>query len=214
MSGGVSAGGGEQSGRRPRRPQPLALEEIASPPSSPRRGSEAAPVVLRLSPTKFAAPSLATTPARAAFPPTPSPTYARSLPKLLGAARLRPAPWGLADPGLGKGPGNAELGAQVVRTLASPVACKTGAVVKPQGQLAAVALATAGEATSLVYAAAGTPPRAAEPRPWRAAPLSPSTLGNFGFSVHNTFIHAALPPPTPMKTGSQHRSLSLPRDTC
>lgn len=41
--------------------------------------------------------------------------------------------------------------------------------------------------------------------------LTPSTLGTMGFSVHNTFIHAAMPPPTP-PAGSAYRSLSLPRN--
>jgi len=44
-----------------------------------------------------------------------------------------------------------------------------------------------------------------------ARPLTPSTLDSLGFSVQNTFIHAALPPPTPMKVVSRLRATSLPR---
>lgn len=47
---------------------------------------------------------------------------------------------------------------------------------------------------------------------WRT--LTPATLGNMGISVHNTFLHASLPPPTP--PNSTGRSKSLPRNmgTC
>eukprot|EP00408_Alexandrium_pacificum_P036469 CAMPEP_0171273410 /NCGR_PEP_ID=MMETSP0790-20130122/62272_1 /TAXON_ID=2925 /ORGANISM="Alexandrium catenella, Strain OF101" /LENGTH=595 /DNA_ID=CAMNT_0011742401 /DNA_START=18 /DNA_END=1807 /DNA_ORIENTATION=- len=41
--------------------------------------------------------------------------------------------------------------------------------------------------------------------------LTPSTLGIMGFSVQNTFIHAAMPPPTP-PAGASGRAHSLPRD--
>mmetsp|Transcript_74855 Transcript_74855/g.189211 ORF Transcript_74855/g.189211 Transcript_74855/m.189211 type:complete len:366 (+) Transcript_74855:2-1099(+) len=43
-------------------------------------------------------------------------------------------------------------------------------------------------------------------------PLTPSTLGNMGFMVQNTFIHANLPPPTPVNVGSNNRAHSLPRN--
>jgi len=49
---------------------------------------------------------------------------------------------------------------------------------------------------------------------WRTSgirPLTPSTLDSLGFSVLNTFIHAPLPPPTPMKIASRLRASSLPR---
>jgi len=45
-------------------------------------------------------------------------------------------------------------------------------------------------------------------------PLTPSTLGSFGFSVHNTFIHAEYSAPTPMAADRQSRSLSVPRNQC
>lgn len=41
--------------------------------------------------------------------------------------------------------------------------------------------------------------------------LTPSTLGTLGFSVQNTFIHAAMPPPTP-PAGASCRARSLPRN--
>merc|ERR1712176_1422527 len=43
-------------------------------------------------------------------------------------------------------------------------------------------------------------------------PLTPSTLGNMGFMVQNTFIHANMPPPTPVNAGSNNRAHSLPRN--
>jgi len=43
-------------------------------------------------------------------------------------------------------------------------------------------------------------------------PLTPSTLGNMGFMVQNTFIHANVPPPTPVNMGSNSRAHSLPRN--
>jgi len=48
-------------------------------------------------------------------------------------------------------------------------------------------------------------------RQWAPRPLTPSTLDSLGFSVHNTFIHAVLPPPTPMRAESRLRARSLPR---
>ncbi|CAE8735427.1 unnamed protein product [Polarella glacialis] len=41
--------------------------------------------------------------------------------------------------------------------------------------------------------------------------LQQCTYGDMGYSVHNTFIHAAMPPPTPI-AGSAARSHSLPRN--
>lgn len=49
---------------------------------------------------------------------------------------------------------------------------------------------------------------AAAPTPFKFPCLSPSTIGE---NVRSTFIHQALPPPTPM-TGARRRSSSLPKD--
>lgn len=54
------------------------------------------------------------------------------------------------------------------------------------------------------------PAPALPPAPARPM-LTPCTLDSFGFSVQNTFIHAALPPPTP-PAGAAGRARSLPRN--
>jgi hypothetical protein len=43
--------------------------------------------------------------------------------------------------------------------------------------------------------------------------LTPCTLSSMGFQVSNTFIHAFMPPPTPL-CNSSRRSRSLPRGVC
>uniref|UniRef100_A0A7S4R8Z6 Uncharacterized protein n=1 Tax=Alexandrium monilatum TaxID=311494 RepID=A0A7S4R8Z6_9DINO len=55
----------------------------------------------------------------------------------------------------------------------------------------------------------GTAPAASQDIPFCV--LTPCTLGSMGFSVQNTFIHAAMPPPTP-PAGASGRAHSLPRD--
>merc|ERR1711972_314050 len=42
-------------------------------------------------------------------------------------------------------------------------------------------------------------------------PLTPSTLSTMGLSVQNTFLHAPLPPPTPLRADTRVRANSLPR---
>lgn len=42
-------------------------------------------------------------------------------------------------------------------------------------------------------------------------PLTPSTLSTMGLSVHNTFLHAPMPLPTPVRSNTRHRARSLPR---
>jgi len=42
-------------------------------------------------------------------------------------------------------------------------------------------------------------------------PLTPSTLSTMGFAVQNTFLHAPLPPPTPLRADARLRASSLPR---
>lgn len=51
------------------------------------------------------------------------------------------------------------------------------------------------------------------PPTWQGhRPLTPSTLGHLGFMIQNTFIHANMPPPTPVNIGSSCRAHSLPRN--
>jgi len=174
--------------------QPLCMDEILSEESSPRAAASPIPACT------FAQPLLATTPARTPFPSTPSPTstLAQSLPRLLGAMRRKPQAVSI------DGIKGACLGGEGLNSCA----------------VAAKALVAQRSGMHLGDMAKGRTPgsrRARRPsgeQPWQLPPLTPSTLGNFGFSVQNTFIHAAMPPPTPMQVGSQHRARSLPRNTC
>jgi len=195
---------GSKKGRRPR--IELSLEDIATPLQGMPTPTltPGAPGLDPPSPTTaaaFAAGTLLSMP----FPPTPSPCSmrAKSLPKLLGAGRNRLLPWHVDDSSLTKG--HAAVGA------GKP---KAPAVLHLEGH---VTLAP--------------PPPPVEPAPWEPPeagthaasgswegfhPLTPSTLGNMGFMVQNTFIHANLPPPTPLNGGggggSCCRSHSLPRN--
>lgn len=52
------------------------------------------------------------------------------------------------------------------------------------------------------------------PRYSKFSPLTPSALGIMGLAVHNTFLHAPLPPPTPVRAQTRARARSLPRHGC
>lgn len=82
-----------------------------------------------------------------------------------------------------------------------------GYMVVPRSTL----LSRGGDAGSL----AGCSEAAAQaPSSWQWPSLSPTTLskdGSVGKIVHNTFIHTAVPPPTPV-AGAKQRSSSLPKD--
>mmetsp|Transcript_94554 Transcript_94554/g.237228 ORF Transcript_94554/g.237228 Transcript_94554/m.237228 type:complete len:601 (-) Transcript_94554:174-1976(-) len=163
--------------------QPLSMDEILSDESSPRVAGSQACVAT--------SPVLATTPARKFFPATPSPTSTRgrSLPTLLGAMRRKP------QESLLEGIKGSDFNDS--RKSPQADAAKTLFALAAKDQVPGSCRAT----------------RPAGESAWALRPLTPSTLGNFGLSVHNTFIHAAMPPPTPMQAGSQHRARSLPRDT-
>jgi len=191
----------------------LSVSEVVSPDSSPKQAGEIG-----------AAPSHApcvATPARSPFPPTPSPnsmaTYARSLPRLLGS--IRTGPQALFGDAL-KAPSRAAASTAAVVTVASPPA-KVITVASPPAKARlnpGTPLRIVRTAASPLSGSAGreqvTPAcqKEMESQPWRLNPLTPCTLGKFGFSVHNTFIHAAMSPPTPMQLGAHHRARSVPRD--
>eukprot|EP00930_Biecheleria_cincta_P083351 TRINITY_DN72936_c0_g1_i1.p1 TRINITY_DN72936_c0_g1~~TRINITY_DN72936_c0_g1_i1.p1 ORF type:complete len:634 (+),score=114.71 TRINITY_DN72936_c0_g1_i1:75-1904(+) len=124
--------------------------------------------------------------------PTPTPGGAlrrtRSVPKKLGSA---------TEPGWDATCGvlSAE-GISIGSQRSTPCRQSNQAVVTPQ-------MPGASLGSSLLPSDSA----AAVPRPM----LTPCTLGDMGFSVHNTFIHAAMPPPTP-PSGGIRRSQSLPRN--
>lgn len=171
--------------------EPLCMEVILSPQASNGSG--------------VAATTVEVAPLRTPLPSTPSPisAYGRSLPRLLGSARVRQ----LQDvASVAKGGAGRDGAAWAVSSPGRNKACALAA-------MPCSPLPTAETAPFDRTPGSGR----AQQRPatsWRPAPLTPSTLGNFGFSVHNTFIHAAMPPPTPLVSGAQYRSRSLPRDTC
>jgi len=193
--------------------QPLCMDEILSEESSPRASTSQASPSLCVSSAQ-AQPLLATTPARTPFPPTPSPTVqAQSLPRLLGATRRRPQalPSDLVKGGRGLG-GEGGSPKFAAATKTAEVAAATG-----RNALAAAPAPSVRLCDSVAKDRVPGSRRARRPsgeQPWQLPPLTPSTLGACGFSVQNTFIHAAMPPPTPMRVGSQHRARSLPRNTC
>jgi len=167
------------------RPRPLCLAEIASPTSMPSdaEGRNVSPAC--------GAPLLSTTPLRTPYPPTPSPYSAdavangMSLPRLLGSVRA--APPGVLDALKEEAPScGASCGGAV---------CEADGVVKPKGRTPRT----------------GRVPSHSQGRRWAPRPLTPATLDSLGFSVRNTFIDAALPPPTPMKVTSRSRASSAPR---
>jgi len=210
--------------RRPGWIEPLSMDVIETPPATPLVSSAAATAAagakMAESPHSEAvsAAAVSRTPlaARLAFPPTPSPCAARAatsaalaadahlLPKLLGS-RAAGGPLGSA-------------------------ASVAGAALKGQLQLAgsgkAVGTAAAGaDQNTQVLRAGGEleappmwPPQSQQViHPWQLAPLTPSTLDDMGFRVRNTFLHAPLPPPTPVKgvAGSGRtfaRSHSVPKN--
>jgi len=118
---------------------------------------------------------------------------AQSLPRLLG--RSGPQQSGPCVPFSNLCGGSGELGAKALLGAApGPAATK---VAPGQG----------GEGAPRPLARGCKPEPAAE----ASRLLTPCTLGHMGFSVQNTFIHVALPPPTP-PAGASCRAHSLPRN--
>jgi len=175
-------------------------------------------------PSPNAATAAAAFAAAAATMASSTPSTAAGLPRLLGAPRGRP---GHAFPGDGLKCGGllptelAKLAAAaeaVAPTLPPSTPPPPGLESEYMGGAGRLLLGSglrsrrpSGEQP--LYEQPGDCEASSLEQPWKLPPLTPSTLGTLGFGVHNTFIHAALPPPTPVKTGSHHRARSLPRDT-
>jgi len=130
---------------------------------------------------------------------TPSPSSVRrgqSLPRLLGRACGPPGcgPAGQGMPGFADGLCKVPLGNAAGGMMAQN---STPAWVK------------ATVSTPLARTPPGLVPQTPESPTFPL--LTPGTLGHMGFSVHNTFIHASAPPPTP-PAGAAGRAHSLPRN--
>jgi len=185
---------------RGRRPEPLSIEDITSPPPSPGEGLGRPPWAPGGDEEGVEDPGpshwLATTPLRTPFPPTPSPSaaaYGLLLPRLLGSMRAMP-------PGLEGA--HKEGGADEERSKAS-----TGMFTAQFGDFPPMAQSQAGSATEFPH----VPAPGEDQERWAVRPLTPSTLDGLGFSVQNTFISPILPPPTPVKAAARTRANSLPR---
>lgn len=123
------------------------------------------------------------TPVQTPYPPTPSPSAScvRSLPRLLG--RIQPPTQLCNTKGVVK---------EGSPAIPAPVCCE-----QPGAQgIGAVRCGDLGENSRGMQ---------------QLGPLTSSTLGTMGLSVHNTFLHAPLPPPTPVRTHARSRARSLPR---
>jgi len=164
----------------------LSMEAIHSPPSSPRQTAHEPASMW--SPTSVRAscyPPICITPVQTPFPPTPSPNAAsaRSLPRLLGR---KPVQQRLA---LGTKDTCGSMGG-----WQPPLSEQKQGCAYPCKDVCGVL----GEASRKAQAGGFDP-------------LTPSTLSTMGFSVQNTFLHAPMPPPTPVRTNTRFRARSLPR---
>lgn len=199
--------------------QPLSMEEILSDdlPSS-AVASQLRPMVVERSESGNQV-GCTSTPSWTPFPPTPSPSsmHARSLPRLLGATRPRQQ---AAANELCKGAGRDGSPSRVLVASSPSAKARAATTAEEPGVVQT--------ATPRRLPGSGCVQKVCMVRPgfqggvvgqrayaeYEAVVLTKrSTLEDFGFSVHNTFIHAAMPPPTPLKVGSHHRARSLPRDT-
>lgn len=171
--------------------QHLSMDVIHSPPSSPHESAQAS--LSNVSPTVSVRDSAGRappcmTPVQTPFPPTPSPNAlsSRTLPVLLGR---RPA---LAR--LGPGSKDSCIGA-------------VGSHPQFYGQLHGGSNLCKEGCGSMVGDANGSTQQYTLP----PSTLTSSALSTMGLSVHNTFLHAPLPPPTPVRTNTRYRARSLPR---
>jgi len=148
---------------------------------------------------------LLSTPVQTPFPPTPSPcaAYTTSLPRLLGGGRYRQS-LALFNDGFKGAAVASGYGVAAVTAVVQGKTFGDASMVPPPPPPAVPPQLL----TALVEEAGVPYPR----RTWVLPPLTPSTMGILS-SVHNTFIHAALPPPTPVKSGARGRARSLPRDS-
>jgi len=126
--------------------------------------------------------------------PTPSPSKYRPLPRLLGRSR------------------QPSFAAESIKETKEVFVAPSSPPAKATISVAAM-LASPGPSSGLAVSANAepmmvhTPQRKAfqESKPWGFTPRTP---GTFGFSVHNTFLHAALPLPTPVRIGARYRARS------
>lgn len=146
-------------------------------------------------------------PARLSMSPSPTKAqvhYGRPLPRLLGNLRTRPQ--GLAGAAikeaLAADSSPSQKKAITGPTFGSPAA---GSYKLPPGASGACTT-TPNEPTVMQTPQKKNPSDSSQ---WGFTPMSP---GTFGFSVHNTFLHAALPLPTPVRAGARFRARSM--DAC
>eukprot|EP00425_Heterocapsa_triquetra_P045759 CAMPEP_0195081278 /NCGR_PEP_ID=MMETSP0448-20130528/22769_1 /TAXON_ID=66468 /ORGANISM="Heterocapsa triquestra, Strain CCMP 448" /LENGTH=616 /DNA_ID=CAMNT_0040114291 /DNA_START=8 /DNA_END=1858 /DNA_ORIENTATION=+ len=191
------------------RPAPLTLEDIMAP-----RARVGTPVQLQsYEYADFAAAAAAEAaslfpPTPAHFPATPSPSYALSLPRLLGNSQNSymacHLPRQLEGADL-----QSYMGKQMAMGLPSMAECAAASDTAMAAEAAARAVATHAlqmEMESCFNAAAA----AGMGSLWMQRPLTPGALGNLGYRVQNTFINAAVPPTTPLGAGPL-RANSQPR---
>mmetsp|Transcript_42907 Transcript_42907/g.91434 ORF Transcript_42907/g.91434 Transcript_42907/m.91434 type:complete len:735 (-) Transcript_42907:62-2266(-) len=211
--------------RAPReRPPPLCLDDIVTQQPSELPDTMSGPEADSGAP-QDSAPS-ATTGGGVAVIATPSPgssfrrvqSLPRDLPRLLGRSQPEGGYHAFAD-GSCRGAAVNDMaapegkraeraGAQCAAAVSSALPPST-----PRRPPALVVPATPTPVSNSAFQAlpsTPTPPAPLTSAPWPTM-LTPCTLGNLGFSVQNTFIHAAMPPPTP-PAGASCRSRSLPRN--
>jgi len=142
-----------------------------------------------LSMATLAASPMPTPSPNARHAPTPSPSaqYGRALPRLLGRARQPTFVGGAIK--------------EVYVAPPSPATKTTGGVAILGSPARGVTVSDVNMSMQTPQKKAGTP----ESKPWGFTPMTPRT---FGFSVHNTFLHAAMPLPTPVRAGARFRARS------
>lgn len=125
---------------------------------------------------------------------------AASLPRLLGAARNN------------RNPGVIDLKKDQMMMPSFKNGFGTGSPDPKQNESAHAVVPISGKTRARLAPTKSSPGPTARSILNARKPLTPSTLGSFGFSVHNTFIHAEYSVPTPMAADRQARSLSVPRN--
>mmetsp|Transcript_24962 Transcript_24962/g.63463 ORF Transcript_24962/g.63463 Transcript_24962/m.63463 type:complete len:547 (-) Transcript_24962:203-1843(-) len=195
-------------------------EHLAKPYVAPPRVAMLSPRTLHARAVESGAPPYmpsVMTPARTPFGPTPSPgsvsVCPRSLPRLLGSIRTGPqALFGDVLKGNVRMLASSPMKAMMV---SSPIKEYCGPVTPLRAQTATTlsSCASRDQATPLAQGTDAVYHAELKTQPWRPGPFTPSTLGKFGFSVHNTFIHAAMATPSPIRACAQFRARSVPRDT-
>lgn len=171
-------------------PEPLSLDDMVSPSVVPVSNSSTSCSAGTAEPTPFTDPGFDVQ--------TPSPASmqcARSLPRLLGkpdpGAGMHDQVFGHALPSTKPAPGAMPF---------SSAADKRARSTLPAEQVIPSVRPISKATSVLVDVDVPT---------WPV--LTPGVLGNLGFAVHNTFIHAVVRPTTPSANGAC-RSLSLPRN--